>query len=430
MTTRGTPVAIQVVDLGFGDSGKGTMVDYLARARGADLVVRFNGGPQAGHNVVLPDGTHHTFSQLGSATFVPGVRTLLSRFMLIEPYAMLNEARHLESVGVPDAMARMLIDARCRVITPVQQIANRVRERWRGSAAHGTCGMGVGECVQDDLAHPDQTLHACDLANATTLRRKLSAQLERKRGEMAPMSSVMTRDERRVLDDLAWIDVAIDACRAVGKRARVIERSDDVISSSRGIVFEGAQGVLLDERFGFAPHTTWSDTTFANADTLLDEACPGAPRERVGVTRCYLTRHGAGPLVSETESLASLAEPHNSDHGAQGRFRRGWLDLVMLRYALSVCGGVDALAVTHLDRLAATAGNVCTGYSLGSTMVADLPIDPVPSCAWLASAGCVLQRWAVEPDAFVRELQGQTLTPVRYRSFGATHLEKSGLAGA
>src|SRR5690348_3101760 len=108
--------AILVVDLAFGDCGKGTIVDYLVRRDEAKLVVRFNGGPQAGHNVVTSDGRHHTFSQFGSGTFVPGVRTLLSRFVLIEPYAMLNEASHLAELAVTDALDRLMIDARCPVI--------------------------------------------------------------------------------------------------------------------------------------------------------------------------------------------------------------------------------------------------------------------------------------------------------------------------
>ena len=120
--------AIIVIGLGFGDCGKGTIVDHLTRAPGAHTVVRFNGGPQAGHNVVLPDGRHHTFSQFGSGTFVGGVQTLLSRFMLVEPYALLNEANHLVQSGVPDPLDRLWIDKRCAVITPAHQAANRLRE--------------------------------------------------------------------------------------------------------------------------------------------------------------------------------------------------------------------------------------------------------------------------------------------------------------
>src|SRR5687768_17809496 len=120
--------AILLIDLAFGDCGKGAVVDFLTRRHHAHTVVRFNGGPQAGHNVVTPDGRHHTFAQFGSGTFAPGVRTLLSRFMLIEPYAMLNEAKHLAAVGVGDAMARLIIDRRSPVVTPAQQAANRLRE--------------------------------------------------------------------------------------------------------------------------------------------------------------------------------------------------------------------------------------------------------------------------------------------------------------
>src|SRR5437773_11389748 len=99
--------AIIVIGLAFGDEGKGSIVDFLTRRYNAHTVVRFNGGPQAGHNVVTSDGRHHTFSQFGSGTFVPGVRTLLSRFVLIEPYAMFKEAAHLNDIGVCDALDRL-----------------------------------------------------------------------------------------------------------------------------------------------------------------------------------------------------------------------------------------------------------------------------------------------------------------------------------
>src|SRR4051812_324807 len=183
MSTR---AAHLVVDLAYGDCGKGTIVDFLARRSPGDCtVVRFNGGPQAGHNVVTPDGRHHTFSQFGSGSFVPGVRTFLSRFMLIEPYALLKEAHHLQDLGVPDPLVRLTIDARCPIITPAHQAANRIRELSRGDAAHGTCGVGVGETVQDTLEHPDVILHAGDLGDQTIVREKLRAACELKLGQLA-----------------------------------------------------------------------------------------------------------------------------------------------------------------------------------------------------------------------------------------------------
>ena len=145
-------------------------------AHGAHTVVRYNGGPQAGHNVVTPDGRHHTFSQFGAGTFVPGVRTHLACHMLVSPAAMLAEAAHLDGVGVPDAFARTTISARALVITPFQQAANRLRELARGDARHGSCGMGVGEAQADRIALGDEAvLFAGDLADKARTRAKLQA---------------------------------------------------------------------------------------------------------------------------------------------------------------------------------------------------------------------------------------------------------------
>ena len=169
METRATIVT----DLGYGDAGKGRLVDYLARTQGARLVIRHNGGSQAAHNVVTPDGRHHTFSQFGAATFVPGVRTHLSRYMLVNPRLLLQEAQALATKGVPDALQRLTIDQDALVVTPYQQAANWVRELARGNARHGSCGHGVGETMADWLEFPDQALHAQDMLRPNAAARKL-----------------------------------------------------------------------------------------------------------------------------------------------------------------------------------------------------------------------------------------------------------------
>src|SRR5512138_457863 len=155
--------AIFVADLGYGDAGKGSIVDYLTRVTNAHTVVRYNGGAQAAHNVITPDGRHHTFSQFGSGTFVPGTRTHLSRFMMVHPLAMLAEERHLRSLGVRDAFPRLSIDREALVTTPFQQSANRLKEMARGDGRHGSCGMGVGETMSDWLKYDRQVLFAGDL---------------------------------------------------------------------------------------------------------------------------------------------------------------------------------------------------------------------------------------------------------------------------
>ncbi|MGE3913811.1 MAG: adenylosuccinate synthetase, partial [Chloroflexota bacterium] len=115
-----------LVGLGFGDEGKGAWTDYLARTEPVHTVVRFNGGAQAGHNVVTPDGRHHTFAQFGSGTLVRGVNTHLSRYMLVNPLAMLKEDEALQALGVTDALRRTSIDRRALLTTPIQVAANRL----------------------------------------------------------------------------------------------------------------------------------------------------------------------------------------------------------------------------------------------------------------------------------------------------------------
>lgn len=321
------------------------MVDTLCRQEGADLVVRFNGGAQAGHNVVTPDGRHHTFSQFGSGTFVPGVRTLLGPAFVLHPLALVAEEAHLQSVGVDDAFDRLWVDERACLITPFQQAGGRLRELMRGNAAHGTCGVGFGECVGDALTH-DDVLRARDLANPRRLRQALVDQQRRKRHELRQAESLTTaaaRQEWAWLVDPHAVDVILQLWRDLSLQVCSANNTARHIAGAQTVVAEGAQGILLDETHGFQPHTTWSDCTSNHARRLL-----GRPATAIGVTRTYSTRHGNGPLPSHDPAWDVLPEPHNHDRGWQGVFRRGPLDLPLLRYALKH-SPVDVLAVTHCD---------------------------------------------------------------------------------
>ena len=143
--------SIIVVDLGYGDAGKGTVADWLcspASGRQISTVIRFNGGAQAAHNVVTADGRHHTFAQFGSGSFTPGVRTHLSRFVLVDPLALAAEAAHLAAAGVGDALDRLTIDRDALLTTPYHRAANRAREIARGPGRHCSCGMGIGETAR------------------------------------------------------------------------------------------------------------------------------------------------------------------------------------------------------------------------------------------------------------------------------------------
>lgn len=394
------PLHTIVVDLGFGDAGKGGVVDHLCRRNDVHTVVRFNGGAQAAHNVVTPDGRHHTFAQFGSGTLVPGVRTHLSRFVQVDPLALVSEAAHLRSLGVPDPFARLTVDRRALLTTPYHAAANRVRETARGGARHGSCGVGIGETARYALDHPDDAPTVDDCTAPTRLLRLLTLLRTRLSSELQ-----LTGD----LPDGEPLGPPPEDCatafRAFAARTAL---TDDThlprLLRSAPLVFEGAQGALLDEWHGFHPYTTWSTTTFANAETLLAEA--GAePALRLGVLRSYTTRHGPGPLVTEDPTLAdhaALAEPHNGHGRWQGAFRIGHFDAVAHRYALAACGGADALALTHLDTPARHPYlSICETYDHDGDETADLP----------AARPGDLDRQAALTRRLLRSRPGRTRTP-------------------
>ncbi len=336
-----------VIDLGFGDAGKGATVDALVEWTGAGTVVRFNGGAQAGHNVVLADGRHHTFAQLGAATFVPGVRTLLSRDVVVHPTGLIAELEHLAMKGVRDAIERLDVDVDAVVSTPYHQVAGRIRELARGAGRHGSCGVGHGEAVAWSLSRPETTLRVADLHDARVVRRCLEAHRE---GALA-LPEVDAPALEELLRDDASLENAVTLFTHLGRRLSRVDGTEALRRALRrsSVVFEGAQGVLLDERHGFHPHTTWSTTTAKNAHALLDSAGFSGRRVVLGVTRTYGVRHGAGPFPTEDPAFGGT-EPHNaSDHPWQGAFRRGLLDAVLLRYAVAAAGPVDSLVVTHCD---------------------------------------------------------------------------------
>ncbi len=358
-----------VVDLGCGDQGKGSVTDFLVRARGASAVVRFNGGAQAGHNVVTDDGRHHTFAQFGAGSFVPGVETWLTAQVAVQPWAMVVEAERLARVGVTDAFARTRIAAEAPVITPFHRAANRLRERARGEGRHGSCGMGVGEAVRDARALGDEdVLRVRDLLDGARARTKLRRVQERKRAEVAALRE-WGAEEAATLDDPAMAEVYAGLLSGFAAAARVVDEGalGEMLRRPGAVVFEGAQGVLLDEWRGFHPHTTWSDCTGENALAALREHGHEGAVTRWGVVRAYATRHGEGPLVTEDPGLTErLRDEHNRDDGWQGAFRVGCFDAVTTRYAIAACGGVDALAVTCVDRLRGEPEwKVATAYRMG-----------------------------------------------------------------
>lgn len=345
--------AVAVVDLGWGDASKGSVTDWLARTTPDPIVVRFNGACQAAHNVVTPDGRHHTFASFGSGTFVPTALTYLAEEVIVNPVAVFTEEAHLRAVGVSDGLARLFINGDCKLATTWHKALNRMRETARGNDVHGTCGHGIGETMSAHIDRPDLTVRFGSPSRNALL--ELRDHLRTLAVDIDPHSTELRFfDSEGLFEDYwqAWKDLS----------TYVTTVDETWIDQDRNLIFEGAQGVLLDETYGFHPHTTWSTCTYQNAVTALRNAGLELPLTRLGVTRTYQTRHGAGPFPTEDPAWhLALPERHNNESGLQGAWRVGPADLTLTRYAVDVVGGIDGLVVTHCD-MAAADWKVAVGY--------------------------------------------------------------------
>jgi len=332
-----------VVGLGYGDEGKGLVVDHLVREHNALGVIRFNGGAQAAHNVVLPDDRHHTFSQFSAGTLA-GARTYLSEYSLVNPSALFTEGTLLKEILGRHPYDKIAVHGNALITTPLHMAANRLREFLRGSWKHGSCGMGIGETVA--LAKEGLALHARDLHSRDRTRRILGDIQDHYRAEFTAKVIAKGMNSHHLATDLFSMQTMTDTAYVYSVFAKAVPQFDGWNLDPEDVyILEGAQGALLDEYHGFHPHTTWSKTTSENALKISPKATI------IGVTRSYMTRHGAGPFFTEDPSLLSrFPEEHNISTGVQGAWRVGWTDLAALKYALEFCD-VDELAVTHLDHV-------------------------------------------------------------------------------
>ena len=408
--------AFIVIGLGYGDEGKGSVVDYLARQHKVDLIVRFNGGPQAAHHVVSPEGVTHCFSQFGSGTLVSGVETFLSRFMLVDPLAITVENDVLCGKGVTDALKRLTIDKNCPVVTPFHRIINRMLETSRGEARHGSCGKGVGQAVSDLKRLGERALFVGDLFDRAKTKQKLDF-LWRIKTDLAEQIVKEHPDNERSLGYLEeikrtdYVDILAEAydnfIREGGVRIVDESRLAGLLARDGNVVFEGAQGVLLDPDKGLKPYVTKTNTTFQNAEKLM----AGSSKKiiRIGVLRAYMIRHGAGPFVTEDKWLAQIIpDCHNGENEWQGKFRIGWFDLVATRRAIEIAGYVDGLAMTNIDRL----------YNLDRTPVCTAYRTSAETCEPIYS------REIKGIGNYVRFLERELENPISIISFGPSAKEK------
>jgi adenylosuccinate synthase len=348
-----------VVGLGYGDEGKGMTTAFLAEERsrrgGQPLVVRWNGGPQAAHNVRIR-GQHHTFSQFGSGSF-SGAGTLLSGKMLVSPFALMSEAADLMDLGLRP-LTNLMIDRSAPLLLPVHATVNQELERSRGSKRHGSVGIGVGiarsyEEDMDDAGQRSLVPRVDDLSDPFTLADKISDMITWLQDRfhvqlIMPLSEVrrLATSLHTVYDDLMASGVIITSTGNVLYERR--HQAEDLI-------FEGSQGVMLDLRYGYFPHVTYG---WMLPDDVMSYAhMAELPKPSViGCTRTYSTRHGFGPFPPE--GSYDVEEPDNATGVWQGAFRTGVLDIGTLAYTANLLTP-DAISVSCMDLYP---GRVITHY--------------------------------------------------------------------
>jgi len=355
-----------VFGLGFGDEGKGSVVDHLVRQMDAPMVVRFNGGAQAAHNVVTSEGLHHTFQQFGAGALA-GARTLLSRFMLVDPIRLATEATELSKKLGRWVLNDHFIDASAPVLTPFHGALNRLKERQRGDRRHGSCGNGIGELMADLTGGVEgrPVMRMGNLGNPEGLQSLLLGEIQWRCQQASRLIRRTPGDEYdwNTLHDADVVPTLVKAYRALAGEFQVMSSATcrSMLRECPNLVFEGAQGVLLDENFGFPPHYTWSNCTPANAHTLLQEAECEHTTQNIGVLRSYCTRHGAGPMPTDTHPIPEAWFPgeHNKQNDWQGGWRKGVFDGELAAYAalrVQRAGYAFDIALTHMDIVEYTGG--------------------------------------------------------------------------
>lgn len=334
-----------VIGSGYGDEGKGLMTDFLAFREAVPVVVRTNGGAQAGHSVQTPDGRRHVFHHIASGALA-GAPTHLSQFFVSHPLFFMRERKTILELG---GNAAVSIDPRSIVTTPYDMMINQVMENARGGARHGSCGMGFGEAIERSL-NEEFALSVGDFEKGADHVRDT---LDRIRREW-----VVERLRRLGVDALPQLEAELLASadlveRFIGDCASfwnaISVRNDSTLGD--GVLFEGAQGLLLDQDYGAFPHVTRSNTGLKNMIAVAREAGIG----RIDVTymtRAYATRHGAGPFAHENASTPwlSMVDPTNQPNDWQGAIRTAPLDIDAVSTAIrhDLCHAGDGVEVSAL----------------------------------------------------------------------------------
>ena len=362
---------VVVVGAQWGDEGKGKIVDWLSER--ADVVARFQGGHNAGHTLVI-DGEVFKLSLLPSGVVRPGKLSILGNGVVIDPWALLDEVDAIAKQGVEITPENFLISETAALILPLHGRLDRARE-----GRIGTTGRGIGPAYEDKVAR--RGLRVCDLDDTVGLSTKIDGLLAH-HNALSRGFGLPEEDKDELLDALKAV-----APRVLKYAAPVWEILDEARRKGRRILFEGAQGIMLDIDHGTYPFVTSSNTVAGQAAAGTGIGA-GAIDYVLGITKAYTTRVGAGPFPTELDDDVGrgLGERGREFGTVTGRRRRcGWFDAVMVRQAVRI-SGMDGIALTKLDVLDGVETlAVCTGYlylgetisRLPASMIAQAEVEPI-----------------------------------------------------
>lgn len=352
-----------IIGTQWGDEGKGKITDCLAEY--ADLVVRFQGGTNAGHTIGI-GGEIFKLHLLPSGILRRGVIAIIGNGVVVDPEELLEEIRMVESRGI--TVEGLRISDRANVIMPYHKILDGAEEKFRGPNGVGTTGRGIGPCYSDKISR--YGVRIGDLIDRATLEEKINMIYPIKEGMLTAFGAPPQDTVKNIINTYSSYGSALG--KYVTDTSVLI---NDAIRNGKNVLFEGAQGTMLDIDHGTYPYVT-SSSCVAGGICTGAGVPPSSIKGVVGVVKAYTTRVGRGPFVTElTNGLGEYLQKRGCEFGTTtGRARRcGWLDLVIVRHAVRI-NGITSLAITKIDVLSGMEElKIATDYEIEGQIVKDFP---------------------------------------------------------
>jgi len=356
---------VAVIGSQWGDEGKGKIVDWLSNR--ADVVVRFQGGHNAGHTLVI-DGVTYKLSLLPSGIVRGGKLSIIGNGVVIDPWALAKEIKYITNLGIKVSPESLKIAENATLILPLHQRLDSLREGLSGDDKIGTTKRGIGPAYEDKVGR--RAIRVTDLANEKSLFHKVN--------KLVDHHNIILRgmEEKELISDDVFKELVSITDKILPYMARVPSVLSEVRKAGKRILFEGAQGVMLDNDHGTYPYVTSSNTISPTALSGVGQNLK-ALNFVLGITKAYTTRVGEGPFPTEQENeIGEELGKKGHEFGTNtGRKRRcGWIDAVMVKHAIET-GGIDGIALTKLDVLDGFETiKICTGYTLNGKEIDYFPI--------------------------------------------------------